>query len=277
MVNQLCFFNDCFTHIDKVHIHPFDAGFLYGESVYDVIPLHDNIPLWLEYHLKKWSEALSFLGIKSSINWSQTILKLLSESDCDNCYIYLHASSGKLPSRVLQSNTQEPTIFITLLTKPPIPDKLDAYTMPDNNRCHLRHIKHSSRICVRQSLKEHTHHHEGIYCHDGHILEGGSSNIFLAQTDHLVTAPSDFIYSGVTREIIINIAHELSIPVVFQPIPLNDIKTGSCLFATGSIKRILPIRQLNDIQLSQNNLFDRLFEAYNQACEHYVSTHIQTQ
>lgn len=262
--------------MSDIHIHPNDTGFLYGEGVYDVVPFIDHTPLWLDAHIRQWTQSLKDLAIQSDHNWHDIIWTLTRSAKFTNGYIYLQASSGPLDARSMTQKGTNPTIIAQPMALPEMPSKISAMTVDDNVRCATRNHKHTSKYITRKILSQNPNTQEIIYSHLNTLLEGGSSNIFMIKENQLITPPPKLIYPGITRQCVLDIAVKNNIKISISPIDIRDIGPTDGLFLTGSIKRCLPITQLNDIKICIPDLFLTIKKLYNTACDTYVSQYKET-
>lgn len=276
MADPTCYFNGRFCSLNEVRIHPNDTGLLYGEGIYDVVPFQSHHPLWLDEHVAHWAASLKELKIDQEIDWHDIIKDLAHSSSYSDGYIYLYASTGPIEHRSLRKRGTTPTLLAQPMPMPKIPASIAAVCVDDNVRCAIRRFKHTSKYVTRTILSHYPHADEIIYLQDQTLLEGGSSNLFVIKNDVLLTPPDTLIYPGVTRKIILSLAKKHNIPTKITPIHIDDISPDTCVFLTGSIKKCLPIHQLNDMKLTTSPLFHTLSDLYCAAIEKYVSQYQTT-
>lgn len=85
---------------------------------------------------------------------------------------------------------------------------------------------------------------------DGLVSEGSGQNVFVVRDGVLLTPPTgSSILAGITRSTVIDIAAELGIPVVQQPIPRELLYAADELFFTGTATEIAPIASVDRIDI----------------------------
>lgn len=79
---------------------------------------------------------------------------------------------------------------------------------------------------------------------DGHVLEGLSSNFFGILHGHIVTA-KDGILPGITRKVVLDLANQLGIPVVYNNLRVGDISKLDEAFITSASRAVLPVTNID--------------------------------
>lgn len=108
---------------------------------------------------------------------------------------------------------------------------------------------------------------------DGQILEGSKSNVFFMKGAAVYTAPTDQILGGVTREILVNIIHEVpELKLYMKPVNLKDIFKYDCCFLTGTSIDLLPIRRVDSqtYHSASNPYFKMLLSLYREYARHHA-------
>lgn len=87
---------------------------------------------------------------------------------------------------------------------------------------------------------------------NGYVSEGSGENLFVVRQGKLLTAPlGNSVLPGITRDTVLQIARDLSIPVVEQMIPREMLYIADEVFFTGTAAEITPIRSVDKIQVGQ--------------------------
>ncbi len=101
---------------------------------------------------------------------------------------------------------------------------------------------------------------EALLVKDGEILEGMTSNFFYVSRDatsHSQGVPTylgtaqDGILLGVTRQIVIEIAHNNRLEVRYQPLKRDQLSAAQEAFITSSSRGIVPVVQIDDVIIGQ--------------------------
>jgi branched-chain amino acid aminotransferase len=87
---------------------------------------------------------------------------------------------------------------------------------------------------------------------DGHVSEGSGMNVFLVHDDVLYTPPlATSILPGITRDSVVTMAKDLSIPVKEMVIPREMLYIADEVFFCGTAVEVTPIRSVDHIQVGK--------------------------
>ena len=76
---------------------------------------------------------------------------------------------------------------------------------------------------------------------DGYVAEGTTANVFIVSGGKLITAPSDRILLGITRDTIISLADHLGIEVIFEKFGKDRLLSADEVILCSSGKDIAPV------------------------------------
>ncbi|MDM8518151.1 aminotransferase class IV [Desulfobacterales bacterium HSG16] len=87
---------------------------------------------------------------------------------------------------------------------------------------------------------------EAVFVKDGVVLEGTHSNFIAVMDGTVVTYPKcNYILPGITRELVLKICHDLSIPVEQKPVYLSEIHLVQEMMMTGTTMEITPVIKMD--------------------------------
>lgn len=252
--------NGQFVEKSAATLSIFDRGLLFGESIYEVIPVFSGRPFALELHIKRLIDSAQSVFIPPVMNaaeWHNSIQALLSKNPRPEtpCYIYIQLTRGldlDLGRHHHFTETQ-PSYFAFLQAYiPPTQVELNsgfsAITMVDPRR-QACHIKSTALLANTLALNEASKHKalEVIFHRDNIVTDASSSNIFMVKDRTLYTPKtSDFVLDGVTRRLILDLATAHNLSVAVTDIPLSALFAADEVWVTGSTKEICPIVTLNN-------------------------------
>jgi len=261
-----------------------DRGFLYGESVYDVIAFYDKKPLYVEEHYQRFHRDLSLMKITLPLSLT-TFHNHLMHAINGTCYndgaVYIQVSSGNYGIRTAMPPHDEiPTVvFIPFEHKRPtlasLTSGIKIVLYPESRGAYC-HVKSTNRLPTRLALlhAKELGASEALWFNteSGHIHEGTSSNIFFIQDNQLITPDlSPFVFQGLARENILRIADTLGITCIRRKVHINELSFFQGCFITGSIKQLVPVRQLEQHYYSIHPLWATIFKAYNRDIDNTLS------
>lgn len=258
----------------------FDRGMLYGESIYDVIPFYQNKPYTLYEHYKRFQRDLNLMKISFTTNYedfSRVIHHAIDQADYTDGALYIQVSAGNSGHR---SAMPPADLASTLMVYPfeyPRPTMagllagIKLILFPDTRGAYC-HVKSTNRLPTRLAMLHAKEQGavEAIWHHPktNIIHEGCTSNIFFIQDHQLITPSlSPYIFPGLVRESILNIADSMKITTICRDIHIDELSHFQGAFITGSTKQLVPIRQLGQHYYSVHPLWGALFKAYNTQLE----------
>lgn len=252
------YLNKDFIRKEEVKISPFDRGFLFGDGVYEVIPVYEGISFLLEDHIARLSRSLNSTGIKNPQKWNDIpgiIHELVKKNNFSNQSVYLQITRGEDSIRNhIPDPEVEPTLFITSSELKVNPFRLDperkglsVKTLEDPrwNRCDIKAVTLLSNIMAMKEAN--LEGNDGvIFCADGEITEGAASNVFAVFDNQVITTPeSNQILSGITRKHVISLLHNKGIEVLERALKLEEIYKAEEVWLTSSTQEIQPITKID--------------------------------
>jgi branched-chain amino acid aminotransferase len=80
----------------------------------------------------------------------------------------------------------------------------------------------------------------------GHVAEGTGDNIFIVDHGTLITPPLELpILHGITRDSVLRMAHDMSIPVAEQAFSRDALYIAQEVFLTGTAIELTPVREVD--------------------------------
>lgn len=246
----LAYLNGEIIPLAEARISVLDRGFLFGDGVYEVIPVYGGRPLRLEEHVKRLEKSLAAILMQPPMDaegWAK-IIHALIQGDEDQ-QVYLQITRGPQPKRDHTIPAViHPTIFAMCTPIAPIPvGGIRALTVEDIrwNRCDIKAITLLANILLRQEALDQDAA-EAIIVREGLALEGAASNLFVLTEGILKTPPNGKrILPGITRDLVIEAAAQAGIGVVETDISVAELILAEEIWLTSSTREILPVIELD--------------------------------
>jgi len=265
----MVFLNGIFVDKDKAFVSVMDRGFLFGDGVYEVIPVYNRKLLKPIEHLNRLQKSLDSVSIKNPYNeseWLDILIKLMSYSVSDDQSIYLQITRGSDTKRVHTYKDLKPSIYIEsnilkTRTKKEVSKGYSAITMKDIrwDRCNIKSTSLLANILYSQEAKK-ANAEETILHKNNVITEGSTSNVFLIKNGVLFTHPAGSkILSGITREMVLESAKSINIIVKEEACNLDDIYDCDEVWISSSTRGIIPITKIDD-KLLNNGVVGKLWK-----------------
>lgn len=275
MNELLCYLNGEFLPLDQAKISVLDRGFIFGDAIYEVIPVYRRKPLRLAAHIARLQRSLGEIRIASPHSdgeWAGLIGELITYSDHDDQAVYMQVSRGVAKREFGLPQDIEPTVF--MLSSPFIPPSqqqidngIAAVSLPDFRwlRCDIK----STSLLGANMLRQFANDAGGAECvlfRDGYLTEGSSSNIFVVKNGVLVTPPkSRLILPGITYDLLLELAAANGVPTQARDVPESEVKAADELMLSASLRELLAITQLDGKPVGSGKpgaVFRRLYELF---------------
>jgi D-alanine transaminase len=278
---KLVYLNGEFLDAERARISPFDRGFLFGDGVYEVIPVYGGRLFRLPHHLQRLEQSLAGIGLshmKSPAEWSAIFERLVRENGAGDQSVYLQVTRGVAPRDHAFPPDTAATVFA--YAQPlhyPDPAAIQAgataVTVPDIRwlRCDIKAIALLPNVLMRQQALERGAI-EAILIRDGYVTEGAASNIFVVRAGRLVTPPKGaFILPGITRDLVLELARAGGIQCDELPITVDELKSSDEVWLTSSTREIMPVTRIDGEPVADGRpgalhaRAQRLYQEYKQA------------
>ena len=228
-----------------------DRGFLFGDGVYEVTrAVNGQLFAW-ERHLRRLARGLEALSIVlPDVRLLEVSEHLLEENalETGDATVYLQITRGVAERRHhFPPPGTAPTVFLSA-SRLVVPDELRArgaaaITTADLRweRCDLKTVNLLPNVLAKQQAVA-AGAFEALLVRDGIVTEGASSNLFAVIAGKLHThPPTHRILAGITREVVLELAAELAIPVVLEPITRAALSTASEVMITATTADVMPV------------------------------------
>ncbi|MBI4357193.1 MAG: aminotransferase class IV [Gammaproteobacteria bacterium] len=253
---NIVYLNGQYLSMNDAKVPVMDRGFLFGDGVYEYIPVYHGIPFQFQKHFKRLQTSLEKIQITISFterHWLDILAKLIQKNAGNHLAIYLHITRGVAAKRDLAINQvfTEPTIFAACFPLPTVSHSeagIKAITLEDIRWawCYIKAPTLLPNILLRQQALDRKAD-EAILIRNGEALEGTQSNLFIVKNGHVLTPPkTTFVLGGITRDLILEIARGKREPIEETPISVAMLKTADEIWLTSSSREIAPVIQLDD-------------------------------
>ncbi len=267
--------NGRFMPLEEATISVLDRGFIFGDGVYEVIPVYSRRPFRLAEHLRRLQNSLDAILLKNphtDAEWSELIAELIACNEGPDQYLYLHITRGVAKRDHAFPKVVTPTVF--MMSSPLLPPAAElkisgvsATTTIDNRwlRCDIKSISLLPNVLLRQSAVD-AGTMEAVLLREGFMTEGAASNIFVVR-DGVVLAPpkNHLMLPGITYDLVLELAQADGIPTQVAPVAEATLRSGDEIWLTSSTREVLPITQLDGKAVGKGQpgpLFKRMDDLY---------------
>lgn len=254
------FLDGQFVESEDAKISVFDHGLLYGDGIFEGIRLYNNCVFKLEEHLERLEYSAK--AVMLEMPWSRQVL---SDAVCETCrinnlkdgYIRLVVTRGRGSLGLSPKSCVAPSIFIIAdnlsLYPPEYYEKgLEIITVPTRRinpsamSPAVKSLNYLNNILAKMEA-DRLGYIEALMLNDqGYVAECTGDNVFIFHKGKLMTPPfSAGALKGVTREVVLEIAESLGVPVSQENLTRYDIWIAEECFLTGTAAEVIPVVEVD--------------------------------
>ncbi|HSI22237.1 MAG TPA: D-amino acid aminotransferase [Methylophilaceae bacterium] len=254
-MSQTVYLNGKLLPIEQAFVPVLDRGFIFGDGIYEVIPVYSRRPFRLSEHLMRLQHSLDSVRIVNPHNcaeWSGLIHELIARNEPEDQYVYLHITRGVAKRDHAFPQDAEPTVF--MMSNPLVTASQElfesgvaAVSAVDNrwDRCDIKAISLLPNVLLRQ-LAIDAGATETVMFRDGILTEGSASNIFAVENGVILAPPKDnHMLPGITYDLVLELAAANGIAVQVGKFDQTRIRQADELWLTSSTKEVLAITTLD--------------------------------
>jgi D-alanine transaminase len=251
MNEQIVYLNGNFLPISQAQVSVLDRGFIYGDGVYELVPVYAREPFRMTQHLARLQRSLDGVGMTnphSNAQWESIIRELVSKQAFADQGVYFQVTRGVAKRDHSFPKGVPPTVF--MMSNPlPIPTReqvesgVAVVTAEDNrwHRCDLKTISLLGNVLMRQ-LATDAGAVETMMFRDGYLTEASASNVLAVIDGTIVVPPKDnHILPGITYDAAMEFARDAGIPLVVRPVTKAEALAADELWLSSSTKEVLAI------------------------------------
>lgn len=260
------FLNYGFVEEEKANVHFKDLSFQRGYGIFDFFRLVGNRPLFINEHLDRFFTSAEAMHLKISFSKeeiTEIIQNLIDRNNIPNSGIRLSLTGG---NSVDGFTIAAPNLIISqsIFSQPPVQHsekgiKLLSYP-------HIRQLPHIKTtdylmaVWIQPLLKQKGA--DDVLYHQNEIIsECARNNFFIIAKDDKIITPDKNILFGITRKKLLELASK-EFRIEERTVTLDEIKESKEAFITGTIKQVLPVAQVDDVVLPQNNISKHLLQLF---------------
>ena len=284
-MTDIVYLNGQFLPLEEARVPVLDRGFIFGDGVYEVIPVYSRHPFRMCEHLQRLQQSLAGLRLDNPHTleqWEKLVVDLIERNSLQDQSIYLQVTRGPAPRDQAFPKQVVPTVFLMcmeLITPPRelVEQGASAVSAMDIrwDRCDLKVISLLPNVLLRQMSAD-VGAAETIMFRDGILTEGSASNIFAVENGVILTPPKDnHVLPGITYDVVLELAAAEGILVEFGHFDEARIRRADELWCTSSTKEILAIVELDGQPVANGKpgpIFRRMYQLY-QAYKNEVMRH----
>lgn len=240
----------------EARVSVLDRGFLFGDGVYEVVPVYGGHLFRLGQHLDRLAASLSAVRIRDPLGragWETLFAELARRAGQGDHAVYLQITRGADVRRDhVYPPDLKPTVFAmsSPLTGPPaehLARGLSVSTLEDIrwDRCDIKAATLLANVMLRQAAREQGAD-DAVLMRHGFALEGTASSLFVVNNGVLRTPPkSRHLLPGVTRDLVLELAQDNGLPCREESIPELTLRQADEIWLASSTREVVPVTRLD--------------------------------
>jgi D-alanine transaminase len=273
--SAMVFLNGRFIPIEEARVPVLDRGFIFGDGVYELVPVYSRVPFRVEEHLARLERSLAATRIRNPYSrqeWREIIAQLVAKQPYEDQGVYFQVTRGVAKRDHAFPQDATPTVFIMAnpLVNPPR-DLVErggaAVSAQDNrwHRCNIKSISLIGNVLLRQ-LSADAGATETILFRDGQLTEAAACNVFVVQGGVIQAPPkSNLILPGITYDVVVELAQAAQLPLEIRDVSEAATRAADEIWVTSSSKEVLAIVQLDGKPVGDGRpgpVFRRMYQLY---------------
>ena len=290
-----CYLNGEYTRLPDARISVMDRGFIFGDGIYEVVPVYGGRPFCFEQHMARLGRSLAEVRIPNPHTleqWHLITSKLIADfdrstlgdgqSDASNpldLLIYIQITRGvALRDHVMPADIT-PTVFaLASAMKLPTPEQRAqgvACVSADDFRWKKAHIKSVSLLgaVFARQISADVGAVETVMFRDGFLSEAAASNVWVVKDGTVMGPPKDhLVLEGIRYGLIESFCRDQGIPFALRRISRDEVLEADELLLSSATKEVLPITTLDGLPVGRGEgrgrpgpVYALLYQAYQQA------------
>jgi D-alanine transaminase len=273
--DQIVYLNGKFVPISQAHVSVLDRGFIYGDGVYELVPVYGREPFRLPHHLARLQRSLDGIGLPNphtDTQWEAIIRDVVARQPFDDQGVYFQVTRGVAKRDHSFPKGVAPTVFmmsnpLPLPSREQIENGVAVVTADDNrwHRCDLKTISLLGNVLMRQ-LATDRGAIETVMFRDGFLTEASASNVLIVKDGTIVVPPKDnHILPGITYDATMEFAEAAGVPLVVRPVPKAEALAADEMWLSSSTKEVIAITTVDGKPFAGGNpgpVFHKLWAAF---------------
>ncbi len=271
----MVFLNGQFVALEDAKVPVLDRGFIFGDGIYEVVPVYSRVPFRLDEHLARLERSLAAVQIRDPYGraeWRRIIGELVARQPFEDQAVYFQVTRGVAKRDHAFPKNAVPTVFMmaTPLVNPSrelVERGAAAVSATDYRwqRCDIKSISLIGNVLLRQ-LSAEADAAETILFRDGKLTEASASNVFVVKGGVVAAPPkSALILPGISYDVVVELAQASGLPLELREVSEAEVRGADELWVSSSSKEVLAIVRLDGAPIGEGRpgpVFRRMYRLY---------------
>jgi D-alanine transaminase len=269
------YLNGRFVPLEEARIPVLDRGFIFGDGVYEVIPVYSGYPFRMEQHLKRLQSSLDAIKLANpmtSAQWGRLVKRMITLNAGKDQAVYLQVTRGVAKRDHAFPSAATPTVFMmsnpmSVPARELVTRGCACVSATDNRwlRCDIKSTSLLGNVLMRQRAAE-ADCLETIMFRDGFLSEASSSNVLVVHGKTVAAPPNNhLVLPGTTNDVVIEIVRKARIPLQLREITEDEVRSADEIWLTSATKEVLAVTRLDGKAVGAGKpgpVFRRVYKLY---------------
>jgi D-alanine transaminase len=250
----ICYLDGEFMPLQDARISPLDRGFLFADSVYEVLPVFAGRMFRFREHFDRLDRSLAAIQIAAPLTharWHEILTELVRRNGPDDMYLYVQVTRGaEFGRNHAFPEACRATLFAFASPLPTLSAEaratgLSAITVEDFRwgRCDIKSTMLLANVLMKQRAAE-AGAQEALIVRDGEVLEGSSTSVFVVLDGVVVTPPnSQRLLPGTTRDVALELLPNTQVAI--RNIRLDELRRADEVWIAAATRDVVPITKID--------------------------------
>ena len=295
--DTLCYLNGDYTPLQDAKISVLDRGFIFGDGVYEVLPVYSGKLFRFDQHMARLDRSLAELRIDNPLTatgWREIATKLIATHAHNTAatapndakkvlnpdqIIYIQVSRGVAMRDHIMPPGLKPTVFVMVnaMKLPTAAQRSQgvACVTADDFRWEKAHIKSTSLLgaVFSRQISADAGALETIMFRGDYLSEAAASNVWIVKNGKLLGVPKDkLVLEGIRFGLFEELCASAGIGFELRRITRAEVLAADEVLLSSATKEVLPVTLLDGAKVGAAThaglpgpVYAKLYAAYQQA------------
>ena len=254
-MSEIVYLNGEFMPLEEARVPVLDRGFIFGDGIYEVIPVYSGRPFRLHEHLARFRRSHDAVRIAypmSDEKWAGLVEELITRNEGEDQSVYLQVTRGVAKRDHAFPQDAKPTVFgmsnpLATPARDAVDNGITAITTVDYRwlKCDVKSTSLLGNCLLRQAAAD-AGAIEVVMFRDGFLTEGSSSNVFVVKNGTIVAPPkNNLVLPGITYDVVLELAQKHGLAHEVRPVSEQEVRDADEVWVTSSTKEVLAVTTLD--------------------------------
>ncbi|MYC60583.1 MAG: D-amino-acid transaminase [Gammaproteobacteria bacterium] len=262
-MSRIVYVNGEYVPEEEARVSIFDRGFVFGDGVYEVVPVIRGRLADRDYFLQRLTRSLDELGIAwpcSESEYQEVLEQLVARNSLGEGIVYTQVTRGASDRQfTFPANTPSSMAAFTqvmpLLENPSAANGITVVTTAEIRwlRRDIKSLNLLAQVLAKQYAADHGAG-EAWMIEDGLVTEGASSTAYIVKDGKVITRSlSNRVLPGIRRRRLLELAAKAGIAFEERPFSLAEALAADEAFVSSATTILHPVISIDGNRIGDGN------------------------